>query len=390
MKTAAPDARKQPDANHLEASKLRRRLKGDLDNIVLKALSKEPARRYASVDRLAEDIRRHLEGRPVLAAPDSLLYRSRKFIRRNALGVTTAILLLLAVLAGVFATLHQARIAAANAQRANMRFNDVRKLANSLLFEIHDSIQDLPGSIPARKLLVERALQYLDSLSRESSGDPSLQRELASAYLRIGDVQGYPFSANLGDSQGALKSYHTALTINEALLKADPTNVPDALRLATVYRHLSETDSVNQNISGAQAEGQQAVKVGESAAALLPQDRDVLIGLVKDYQTLAGIEGGNSSANLGNAEGALVLHRKAAAIAERLCSRRYTRCRSTSLARRRVDPAGRSVNYDRHLARGGKALSARRKDPERTGFAERCDHSGRFRGVVFPRRGRPD
>ncbi len=321
MNAADLDEPKQLDAERRqEASKLRRRLKGDLDNIVLKALSKEPARRYASVEQLAEDIQRHLQGRPVHAVPDSLLYRSEKFIRRNSWGVAAGAVLLLAVLAGVFATLHQAHIAATNAQRANQRFNDVRKLANSLLFEIHDSIQDLPGSLPARKLLVERALEYLDSLSRESSGDPSLQRELASAYGRVADVQGYPFSANLGDSQGALKSYRAGIAINEALVKSDPANVEDALRLAMLYRHLAETDSENQNISGAGVEAQRAVTIGESAATRLPQDRDVLVGLVKDYQTLAGIVGGNASANLGDADGALVLHRKATELAERLCS----------------------------------------------------------------------
>jgi tetratricopeptide (TPR) repeat protein len=320
MKIAGPAEPEQLDTYQIEAFKLRKRLKGDLDNIVLKALSKEPARRYVSVQQLAEDIHRHLEGRPVLAVPDSFLYRGNKFIRRNVWAVIAAALVFLAVLAGVLATLHQARIAAANERRANVRFNDVRKLANSLLFEIHDSIQDLPGSVPARKLLVERALQYLDSLSQESIGDPSLQRELASAYIRIGDVQGYPFSANLGDTPGAVKSYHQALEINQTLVKSDPTNVADALRLATLYRHLAETDSVSQNITGAVAEGQQAVKIGEDMAARLPQDRQVLTDLVKDYQTLAGIKGGNITANLGDADGALILHRKAAEMAERLYS----------------------------------------------------------------------
>jgi tetratricopeptide (TPR) repeat protein len=319
MKSSGLSEVKHLDTDHrLETFKLHKRLKGDLDNIVLKALNKEPVRRYASVEQLTEDVRRHLEGRPVLAVPDSLLYRSKKFTRRNAWSVTAAALLLLAVLGGVLATLHQARIAAINEKRAELRFNDVRTLANSLLFEIHDSIQNLPGSVPARKLLVDRALQYLDTLSHESSGDASLQRELASAYIRVGDVQGYPFSANLGDTQGAVKSYRRALEINRALVKADPANTADALRLATLYRHLAETDSVNQNISGAQAEGQQAVKIGEDLAARLPQDREVLTDLVKDYQTLAGIEGGNTTANLGNADGALVLHRKAADMAERL------------------------------------------------------------------------
>jgi len=97
------------------------------------------------------------------------------------------------------------------------RFNDVRTLANSLIFEIDDSIRDLPGATSARKLLVSRALQYLDRLSGEASGDPSLQRELATAYERVGDVLGHPYAANLGDTPGALASYRKALAIRESL-----------------------------------------------------------------------------------------------------------------------------------------------------------------------------
>jgi non-specific serine/threonine protein kinase/serine/threonine-protein kinase len=93
-------------------------------------------------------------------------------------------------------------------------------LANSLIFEIDDSIRDLPGATSARKLLVSRALQYLDRLSGEASGDPSLQRELATAYERVGDVLGHPYAANLGDTPGALTSYRKALAIRESLAAA--------------------------------------------------------------------------------------------------------------------------------------------------------------------------
>ena len=141
-------------------------------------LAKEPQRRYASVEQMAEDIRRHLEGLPVQAAPDSLSYRARKFVFRHKAAVAAAALIAIAILGGAFATLREARIAAAHQRRAEERFNDVRKLANSLMFEIHDSIRDLPGSTSARRLLVTRAQEYLDNLSAQSNGDPSLQREL--------------------------------------------------------------------------------------------------------------------------------------------------------------------------------------------------------------------
>ena len=67
-----------------------RRLRGDVDNIVLKAMQKEPARRYASVEQLSEDIRRHLEGLPIAARPDTSIYRAVKFVRRHRLGVVSA------------------------------------------------------------------------------------------------------------------------------------------------------------------------------------------------------------------------------------------------------------------------------------------------------------
>ena len=118
-------------------------------------------------------------------------------MRRHRAGVVAAFAVALALIAGLAATLYEARIARVQQLRAERRFNDVRKLANSLMFEIHDSIRDLPGSTPARKLLVDRALQYLDSLYAEGGNDPSLMRELGFAYERVGDVQGYFFFGNV-------------------------------------------------------------------------------------------------------------------------------------------------------------------------------------------------
>src|SRR5579872_5060411 len=221
---AAPSAEALSGAREGSTAKLRRRLSGDLDMIVLQAMRKDPHRRYASVEQFAEDIRRHLDGRPVAARRDSWKYRAGKFAARHKLTVAASAIVIVAVLGGVAATVREARIAAANERRAEQRFNDVRKLANSLMFEIHDAIRDLPGSTAARKLIVERALEYLDSLAQESRGDPSLQRELADAYKRIGDVQGGPFAANAGDTVAALKSYQKALAIRQALLATNRAN----------------------------------------------------------------------------------------------------------------------------------------------------------------------
>jgi non-specific serine/threonine protein kinase/serine/threonine-protein kinase len=229
------------------AEKQSTRLRGDLDNIVLMALRKEPERRYASVEQFAEDIRRHLEGFPVVARKDSVGYRTSKFIARHKAGVMAATVVMVILLVAMAITARQARIARQQAElastqraRAERRFNDVRALANALLFEIHDSIRDLPGSTPARKLLVDRALQYLDSLSNEGGGDPSLMRELASAYERVGDVQGYSYRPNLGDSAGAMRSYQKALAIRQTLAQVSTQDKAGQSDLAGSYEKIGD------------------------------------------------------------------------------------------------------------------------------------------------------
>jgi eukaryotic-like serine/threonine-protein kinase len=221
--------------------KLRRRLQGDLDNIALMALRKEPQRRYVSVEQFASDIRRHLENLTVIARKDSARYRAAKFVTRHKAGVSAAVAVAMILLGALAITLHEARIAKQQAElarqqraRAERRFNDVRKLANSLIFEIHDSIATLPGATKAREVLVKRALEYLDNLSHESA-DPALQRELAAAYDRIGDVQGNNGMPNLDDFSGASASYAKALAIRESLAAGNPNDADLRRELVRSY-----------------------------------------------------------------------------------------------------------------------------------------------------------
>jgi len=210
-------------------------LSGDLDAIVLKAMRKEPERRYASAAALSEDVGHYLDGRPVEARRGSTAYRARKFVRRHRVGVAATAVVLAALAGGILATLSEARRARAAEARAERRFNDVRKLANSFLFEFHDAIQDLPGATAARALVVRRALEYLDSLAAESSGDRALRRELAEAYRRVGDVQGNAFTANLGDIDGAVASYRKAIDLLEPAVASGNATVAERSSLATTY-----------------------------------------------------------------------------------------------------------------------------------------------------------
>jgi serine/threonine protein kinase len=220
--------------------KLRRRLVGDLDNILLKALRKEPERRYASVQEFSEDLRRHLEGLPVHARPDTLSYRTSKFITRHKAGVAAAAVVLLTLMSATIITGWQARVARRERDKAQQRFNQVRKLAHSVLFEYHDGIEKLPGSTPIREKMVKDALEYLDNLSGQSSSDPTLQAELAVAYEKVGDVQGNPYGANLGNQEGALASYRKALAIREVLYAANRTDAKSKLELGNGYKRVGD------------------------------------------------------------------------------------------------------------------------------------------------------
>jgi serine/threonine protein kinase len=252
--------------------KLQRRLRGDLDNIVLKALRKEPERRYASVEQFSEDIRRHLEGLPVIARPDTFFYRSGKFVKRHKASVAAAITVLLTLIVGLAVTVHETYIARAERAKAEQRFNDVRKLANSLLFEVHDAIQTLPGATPARKLIVDRALQYLDALAKEAKGDLSLQRELGAAYERVGDVQGGFRSANLGDVPGSIASYRKSLAIRQAVVAADPENVAAERELITSHGKLSDALMGVGDSAGSLDQLHQLLPIAERLSAADPKN----------------------------------------------------------------------------------------------------------------------
>lgn len=267
----------ESELQFVQRVKAARQLKGDLDIIVLKALRKEPQRRYSSVEQLAEDIRRHLHNLPVAARKDTARYRISKFVKRHKAGVTAVIAIAVTLILGFAIALQQARI-------ARRRFNDVRSLANSLIFDVHDSIKDLPGSTPAKKVIVDRALQYLNVLAQESSGDLGLQRELAAAYVRLGAVQGDYLEANLGDNQGTLASYRKALEIRKQI-DIGSKNWNDRLALAEGYRLVAHQLWANGDVRSARDQIERAIAISEALNAAQPDNMKILYEMGFDYQT---------------------------------------------------------------------------------------------------------
>ena len=264
-----------------------RPMAADLEQIVLMALRKEPERRYASAEQFSEDVRRYLEGLPVAAQPDSFQYRATKFLTRNKLPVAAAALLALTMAAGLATTLWQARI-------AERRFNDVRKLATSFIFEFHDAIENLPGSTPARQLVVKRGLEYLDKLAAEAESDARLQTEVADAYVRIGNVLGNPGSANLGDSAGAMRAYERAAAIYERV--AERTKAPRA------WTDLADSLEKRGDLLAAQGKTTEAIALFRKALAMSKAqagsaDLEVQASIARGFVKLGDAQSGIGQTN---------------------------------------------------------------------------------------------
>ena len=206
------------------------------------SLRKEPDRRYGSVQQFAEDISRHLNGLPVRATRGSWSYTAGKFVARHRSAVAGSAFVMLALLAGIAATERQARIARMEERKAQKRFDDVRQFSNSLIFDIHDALQDVPGTTPARKLLLDRASQYLDRVVKDATGDSGLQRELAFAYQRLATVQGDSTVSNVGEVSAAEKSSQKATALFEAVAKANPNDTVDQLNVASIHRRKGLSD----------------------------------------------------------------------------------------------------------------------------------------------------
>jgi serine/threonine protein kinase/tetratricopeptide (TPR) repeat protein len=210
--------------------KLRSQLTGDLDTIVLTALRKDAARRYATVDKLSGDIERYLTGLPIQARKDTRTYRISKFISRHRVGVATGVLLALALLGGIAGTSMGMLNARAERDRAegllaqvdtqrkqaeeNLRF--ARDAVDASFARISDNQLLLaPHLDTLRRDLLDTALPYYRGLVERQSGDPSMRHDLAGAYYRLALIE-----EGMGDLEPATRHVALARRIYDDLGRA--------------------------------------------------------------------------------------------------------------------------------------------------------------------------
>ncbi|MBL8213630.1 MAG: serine/threonine protein kinase [Bryobacterales bacterium] len=229
-------------------------LSGDLARVAEKALRQDPDERYESVAALAADVERYLDGYPVQARPYSRWHAAGKFLWRHrwaSAGVGIGVLAL-AGLGG--AALWQGYL-------ARERFEQVRGLSRTMLFELYDGIAAVPGTLPARRILAERGLTYLDALARRAGSDVSLDREVAQGYLRLGTIEGGMGGANLGRTDAALERYAKARQILEGAYRQAPGD-------AAVRRELADALAMQASALTARNRAGEAVPVAQEAVRL--------------------------------------------------------------------------------------------------------------------------
>lgn len=251
-------------------SRIRPGLSRDIDSIVAMAMRKEPSRRYVSAAALADDIQRHLDRFPIRARPDGFSYHAARFISRNRRLVLAGSLGALALIASSTIALWQAHQAGVERALSEKRFTDARRIANSMVFELHDAIAKVPGNTQTRALLLRRASEWLDALARDAPGDMALAEELAAAYERLGAALGGGGGvANLGETDPALVAYRKALALRERLASQAPEDAERQDRLTANRIDLAYALSSGPE---ALAQAREAVRIAQALRSASPGD----------------------------------------------------------------------------------------------------------------------
>jgi len=203
------------------------KLPRDLASIVLKAMARKPEERYGSALAVHEDLMRYRRREAVTAVEAGMVYRTRKFLIRNRFALVIGSVTVALLVAGFGQAYWEA-------QQAARRFEQVRGLARSLLFEIHDEVSKVPGTLESRKLILTRALEYLDQLAGDQSADALLQKDVAASYIKVGTVQGTMVRSDesLGRYGDARVSFGKAVAILERLYARSPKDRDLRLDLA--------------------------------------------------------------------------------------------------------------------------------------------------------------
>lgn len=287
------------------------KLKGDLDNICLKALRKDPVERYHAVDHFSQDIDRYLQQLPVTATKDQWSYRAKKFMARNRIYILSGLIIFFITLAGLLSSLYQAG-------EARAMFNDLRGLTGSMLFEFYDGVANLEGTTAVKELVVTKTISYLKKMEIRNSGNYDLMNDVSDGYQRLGNIQGNSYYANMGLSDDALKSYNQAVRISENLVDKNSTNQKYRFNLSQAYLGLGDIlytlNRLDTTLLLYQKSSQLLLQLTEKN----PDTLKYWLALSESFNRIGDVSGMYGYSNLGNTAMSIASYHKSVDILEKL------------------------------------------------------------------------
>ncbi|MCB1998667.1 MAG: serine/threonine protein kinase, partial [Rhodoferax sp.] len=325
-----------PDTSPASAA-WQRQLAGDLDHIVLKALEKDPARRYVSVDALAADLRNFLEGRPVSARAAAPAYVLGKFVRRHrwamlagGLGGTGVVMEVAATLvqgrgaaalgvlglgAGLAVALWQGRQAERARALAERRVADLRQLAREVVVQYGDAITHVPGGKERKAAMLRATVEHLERLDPSGAADSRLRGELGALHARLADVYSGTEFNPATDLQAAEGHARRAVALCEA---AESEGAADAALYRWWTRALGVLAEVEQDrrqrLPQALALMQQADGVAARGLARFPGDTGLAQARADNLMQIGAVHFGWNRPHLGQPEAALAALAEARAL----------------------------------------------------------------------------
>lgn len=272
---------------------LAKQLRSELEWIPLMAMRKERARRYASVEKLSEDVGNYLAGQPLLAGPESRAYRMQKFVRRHrgALLTSVAFVLLAALATGVYVqdiraeqakTLaaledaeEQRNLAVQSSKLAAQRFEEKRVALDQMLDTFSaDQLKGQPGSQLIRKMFLERGIAEYESIMAEGSDDPKVVTRVGQAYRELGAV-----AKELGETEEGLRNIQKAVDLARAASEAAPDDAAARAALGDALFHLGQSMFEASKSEETAMAAQESIAIFEALLATEPSSARYKAGL---------------------------------------------------------------------------------------------------------------
>ncbi|MGE0761087.1 MAG: protein kinase, partial [Pirellulaceae bacterium] len=247
-------------------SRLQPRVSRDVDTICLKCLEKDPARRYANADQLADDLRRFLNGEPILARPTSTAVHLWRWSRRRPMTAAAMVLGCAAVLGLVGAGRWHNALLRAERDRAEENFSLAMRAVDEMLTEVgEEQLAYEPHMDQKRRVLLGKALDLCQLFLRQKANDTRVQFETAQAYRRMGDIERW-----LNNYAQAANAYQQALGILKGLRAQDPANSEYRRWLGYCQNYLGEAYRQLSRTADAEAAYQRAITEEQSLHTQFP------------------------------------------------------------------------------------------------------------------------